>query len=152
MRLTTDRSYNFPFGVDEFWARIGRVDHYRDWWPWLHQFDGRTLSTGDVWSCEVHPPVPYVVRFTIELTGVVPGVSVTAAISGDIDGTARLRVHSDEAGCRARLVAELAPAKQSLRVMSVAARPVVHFGHNWILDVGVRQFRARSDSRYGRPT
>jgi hypothetical protein len=152
MRLTTDRTYRFPFDAEEFWTRISHVDDYGHWWPWLHHFDGRRLSVGDVWSCQVHPPVPYVVHFTVRLDEVCHGRSVHATISGDIDGTAVLDVQQDGPGCSVRLVSELSPAKQSLRVMSIAARPVVRFGHNWILDVGVRQFRARSDRGYGRPT
>jgi hypothetical protein len=149
MRLTTDRTYSFSFDADELWTRIGRVDDYGDWWPWLHHFDGHHLSAGDVWSCEVHPPVPYVVHFAVRLDEVRQGQSVHATISGDIEGSAVLHVEHDGPECRVRLVSELSPAKQSLRVMSIAARPVVRFGHNWILDVGVRQFRARSGSGYG---
>jgi Polyketide cyclase / dehydrase and lipid transport len=153
VRLTTDRTYDFPFGPDEFWARISRVDQFQQWWPWLRRFDGEALETGHEWSCEVHPPVPYVVHFAVRIDEVVPGRSVAAQISGDILGTARIHVEADGPGCSVRLVSDLAPAKQSLRVISIAARPMVRFGHNWILDVGVRQFRANSATPlYPEPT
>jgi hypothetical protein len=140
MRLTTDRRYRFSFPTDEFWTRISQVDRYQSWWPWLRRFDADGLCTGAMWSCTVQPPVPYVVRFSIALDDVVPEQSVSARVSGDIVGRATLSVERDGHGCCARLVSDLEPDKQSLRVLSLVARPVVRFGHNWILDVGVRQF------------
>lgn len=144
MRLTTDRRYRFPFGPDELWTRISRTDEFQTWWPWLRDFDGRGLSTDDVWSCEVRPPVLYVVRFAVTLHEVVAGRSIAARVSGDIDGSATLHVEADGSGSSAWLVADLAPRKRTLRVMSIVARPLLRFGHNWILDTGVRQFRERS--------
>jgi hypothetical protein len=141
MRLTTDRTDHFAIGPEQFWTRINRVSDYPSWWPWLHEFDGTQLRAGEVWHCAVHPPVPYVVTFTIDIDDVQEGRSVTASIGGDINGHASMSVRPDGSGCRVRLTADLSPAKQSLRVLSLAARPVVRFGHNWILDIGVRQFR-----------
>ena len=147
MRVMTDRRYFFAFGRDEFWQRISHVGDFPTWWPWLRTFDGVRMGTGDVWSCAVHPPAPYVVRFEILLDEVVPETSIAARISGDIVGRAELSIDGDGSGCSARLVADLAPAKQSLRIMSVVARPMVRFGHNWVLDTGVRQFAERSAHR-----
>ncbi|MCU1367819.1 MAG: polyketide cyclase [Ilumatobacteraceae bacterium] len=144
MRLITDRVDHFDFGAAEFWRRISEVDEYRAWWPWLREFDGHRLEPGDRWTCAVHPPVPYVVHFALSLDAVDPGRSISATITGDIAGTANLSVTDDGSGCNVRLVSELSPAKQSLRVMSIAARPIVSFGHSWILDIGVREFRSRS--------
>ena len=145
MRLLTDRRYRFPFSQHEFWQRISNVGDYQSWWPWLRAFDGDRLTTGEVWACAVHPPLPYVVRFAITLDEIVPETLVAGSISGDIVGRAELSIERDgPSGCAARLVADLSPAKQSLRVMSLAARPMVRFGHNWVMDVGVRQFLERS--------
>lgn len=140
MRLKTNRRYVFPVGPSEFWARISNVAEYPDWWPWLRAFEGERLGAGDTWRCTVRPPVPYVVRFTVTIDDVVVERSVRATVRGDITGTAELVVDADPAGCRTTLVADLAPDKQSLRLLSVAAPPVVRFGHNWVLDVGARQF------------
>lgn len=147
MHLKTVRSDEFPFTPDEFWERIQRVGDFQLWWPWLKHFDGHRLVPGDVWLCVVQPPVPYAVRFTITLEEVIGGRMVTARIDGDISGTATLTVTRAATGCHTTLVSDLAPDKQSLRVMSIAARPVVRFGHNWVLDAGVRQFTARSGER-----
>ena len=144
MLLKTDRLYLFPFGPDELWERISQVAEFPRWWPWLRRFEGDGLRTGDVWKCRVRPPVPYSVRFTVTIDEVLTERSVTARISGDIIGTASLGIEAEASGCRVRLVADLAPEKKPLRALSIAARPVVRFGHNWVLNTGARQFLKRS--------
>ena len=141
MRMRTQRSYEFPTDPEGFWSRIAVVDDYRRWWPWLRNFEGTTLAVGENWHCSVQPPVPYSVDFVVHIDSVTESSSVTVTISGDIIGTADLVIRPLAGGCSVSLVAELGPAKQSLRALSVAARPVVRFGHNWVLDMGADQFR-----------
>lgn len=144
MRLRTDRSYRFPFDADELWARINRTEHYTNWWPWLRDFDGERLRSGEVWRCAVQPPLPYAVRFTISIDDVVDRHSVAVRVDGDIMGTAQLHVEGATVGSSLRLVADLAPRKQSMQALSIVAGPLVRFGHNWVLDTGARQFSERS--------
>jgi len=40
------------------------------------------------------------------------------------------------------LVSELTPTNAVLRAVSQFAAPVARFGHEWVLDTGLRQFRA----------
>jgi hypothetical protein len=42
------------------------------------------------------------------------------------------------------LVAALSPSRRWLKALSVLARPVARFGHEWILDTGARQFSERA--------
>lgn len=150
MRLKSDRGYRFPFGPDELWDRINQVTDFPSWWPWLRTFDGEGLRPGDVWHCAVQPPLPYAVRFTVtidEVDQVDDQRFVAATVLGDIVGTARLHIEPADVGSRVRLIADLVPHKQSLQILSIAARPLVRFGHNWVLDTGARQFLTRSASR-----
>jgi hypothetical protein len=144
VRLLSDRRYVFPMSADALWARIGDVAAYPTWWPWLREFDGEKLAEGAVWQCTVQPPLPYTVRFAVTIGAIAPARSIAAKVSGDIVGSARLQIEPRAGGCEARLIAELGPEKQALRALSVAARPLVRFGHNWVLDTGARQFRKRS--------
>lgn len=135
----------------ELWERLQRVDAYTTWWPWLREFDGRSVAAGEVWTCSVQPPLPYAVRFTVAFDDVVDGEQVATTIGGDIGGTATLHLLAGEgergAGAdealdrsRLRLTAELAPQKRSMLALSILARPLVTFGHHWVLDNGARQF------------
>jgi len=66
-------------------------------------------------------------------------------VSGDVRGSARLTVQSnDGGGSRARLRSDLAPANPVLRSFGLVARPVVEWGHDWVLDQGLRQFVGRA--------
>lgn len=119
------------------------VDRYRRWWPWLRQFDGSSFAAGDTWSCVVQPPLPYVLRFTIHLEEVEAPRFVTAEIDGDIVGRAGIDVVPIDGGSELRLVSVLAPRNPALRLVGRVARPLAQFGHDWVLDTGLRQFERR---------
>jgi hypothetical protein len=141
MKVESDRRFQFPFDRNELWQRITSVDDYRAWWPWLRALDAGGVTTGDVWHCVVRAPLPYSLRFSITLDQVVDRELVTATIHGEITGTARLDLlDGDGAGSEARLRSQLAPANGGLRAFAAVARPVVRFGHDWVLDNGARQF------------
>lgn len=144
MRIRSDRRFHFELTAEEFWSRISDVDAYRDWWPWLRRFDARALAPGETWACAVKPPLPYILRFALELDDVVPCRSITGRIHGDITGTAGLEVDERDAGCDVRLTSELAPDNRYLAAVARVARPVVRFGHDWVLDTGARQFGHRA--------
>jgi hypothetical protein len=143
VHITSDRRYSFAMQPAELWERIGDVDQYQTWWPWLRQFDAHALEPNDVWRCVVRPPLRYTVSFTITLDEVVIEESITATIAGDIDGAARVEVSPAEQGCEVRLVASLQPHSRMLRVIGIAAGPAARFGHDWVLDSGAQQFGAR---------
>ena len=114
-------------------------------WPWLRSFDpGMGLTDGARWLCEVAPPLPYVVRFAIDFSDVEPESSARTTVDGDIRGWADLRITPTVGGCSARLSSELEPANKMLRRFGRVARPLIEWGHDWILDQGRRQFVERS--------
>ncbi len=146
-RVVSDRRYTFAVGPEQFWALIADVDSYREWWPWLRSFDARGLDTGERWQCTVQPPLPYRVRFTVALDEIVVSSSISSTISGDIVGVARLDIAPRDDGCEIRLRSELGPDNRVLRLVAATARPLMSFGHNWVLDTGAQQFAERA----GRP-
>ena len=72
----------------EVWTAMTRTGAYRSWWPWLRRLDDASFTVGSRWACEVQPPLPYTVRFTLVLEEIEPGRFVTATITGDIVGSA----------------------------------------------------------------
>jgi len=140
--FASDREWSFPVEPGALWDRITSVDRYRHWWPWLREFDpGSGLEADARWRCEVAPPLPYVVRFTIEFDRVERGRRAETTVSGDIVGNAVLTFdETDDGGTRARLVSQLAPANPLLRTVGRMARPLVEWGHDWVLDQGQHQF------------
>ena len=69
---------------------------------------------------------------------------VTATVSGDITGTARLDFEDHGAGCSIRLTSKLAPGSRTFGVVATLARPLVRRGHDWVLDTGAAQFAAHA--------
>jgi len=139
--IRSARRWRFDVAADRFWDRIAATDEYATWWPWLREFEaGDGLVAGERWRCRVAPPLPYSVRFDLTIVRIDGGRSIDATVSGDIEGDARLTVAERSAGCSVALASELRPVDPLLRTFARVARPMVVFGHDWILDEGLRQF------------
>ena len=144
MKIRSDRRHAFSVPPDELWEAMAQVDAYRVWWPWLRGFDAAALATGAVWSAVVQPPLPYRLRFDLRLDDVMAPRHVSAEVTGDIAGSARLEITPTFDGSELHLVSELAPTNAVLRTIAQLALPMVRFGHEWVLDTGLRQFRDRA--------
>jgi uncharacterized protein YndB with AHSA1/START domain len=143
MRIRSDRRWRFAAPPDAVWAAMADLAAFPGRWPWLDDFDGRRLAPGEVWSCTVRAPVPWAVHFRLTVDEVEDARRVAATLEGDIEGTARLDLTaSSPAGTATdvRLRAALAPDRGALQVAAALARPIVNFGHDWVLDTGARQF------------
>jgi uncharacterized protein YndB with AHSA1/START domain len=144
----SDRSWRFDVTPDEFWSVVSRPEDFPQWWTWLSRLEAADgLREGARAICVVRPPLPYDLRFTLLIERVVPCQLVQTQVTGDISGPARLEIAPNGHGCTARLVWELQPASTLLRTISRVARPVMVWGHDRVLELGVRQFRDRALER-----
>jgi hypothetical protein len=144
MEVRSDRSYRFALAPEELWQTLTRTADYQRWWPWLRTFEGSAFGVGERWSCVVQPPLPYAVRFRLTIGEVVDARLVTATVDGDIVGDARLDISPSSEGSELHLVSRLAPSSAILRAVATLARPIAQFGHDWVIDTGLRQFTARA--------
>jgi uncharacterized protein YndB with AHSA1/START domain len=143
--VRSDRRHRFDVGPEELWAAVVRVQDYRSWWPWLGGLEQAAFAEGERWRCVVRPPLPYVLRFELLLEEVEAPRFVTATIEGDLTGHAALDITPVGGdGSELRLVSALAPANGALQLAARAAPLLVRFGHDWVLDTGLRQFRDRA--------
>ena len=144
MKVRSDRRHRFSVPPEELWAAMASVDRFQRWWPWLRRFDAASLSAGETWTATVQPPLPYRLTFALHLTEVDAPRSAAVEVTGDIEGAARLEVSPIESGSELHFVSELAPRNPALRAVAGVAAPLVRFGHDWVLDAGLRQFRSRA--------
>jgi uncharacterized protein YndB with AHSA1/START domain len=144
VHITSDRRYRLPAPPEEVWAALSVPGDYPSWWPWLQRLEAPALAEGASWACQIQPPVPYPLRFTLVLTEVVPASRVAATLSGDVVGSARLTLDPAPGGTAVRLTSALAPGSPALRAVALVARPLARFGHDWVLDTGARQFVDRA--------
>lgn len=140
MIVRSKRRYDFAADRPRVWAAMGAVDEFRDWWPWLRRFESEGLVAGDVWRCTVKPPLPYVMRFTVAIDAVVEHERIEATVGGDVTGTVRIELTDRTPGCRVQLTSALEPDSGWVRALTIVGRPLVSFGHDWVLDTGARQF------------
>jgi hypothetical protein len=141
-----DRTWDLPATPSRLWEVLQGTGEYPRWWPWLREFetDGSGLVEGSVARCSVRAPIPYTLDFTVTIEHVEPGTSLDARVDGDLRGPARLEIGARAKGATARLVWTVELRAPMLRAASVVVRPVMEWGHDWIADSGVRQFRERA--------
>lgn len=147
-RLRTDRSYPLGEGPQEAWDALARVDAYRRWWPWLRRFDADRLASGERWEARIRIPMPWSLRFTLDLRDVEAPVRVTADVTGDIEGTATVTIERGDAGVEIRLRSDLAPRHRLLRGVNRILPGVSRRLHDRVVDRAFQQFadRDRSDA------
>ena len=144
MELRSEREYRIDRSPEQVWAAIGRVDAFQTWWPWLRRFEAVGLEAGDRWDCTIRPPLPYALRLRVLIEEAIEPSTVVASVSGDIAGRAVLRLEPVSPGCSIRLTSTLAPARQPLRAIAACTPWLARYGHDWVLDTGFEQFRART--------
>ncbi len=144
-----DQQWVFPVSPGELWAVLSQTERFQDWWPWLRRFDSPGLVEATVSECEVRAPVPYSLRFRVEIVSVVPERLVDTRVSGDLEGPARLEMAAHRDGSEASLRWDLEVRDPLLRAGAAAARPLMEWGHNWVIESGVAQFRRKALGRDG---
>jgi uncharacterized protein YndB with AHSA1/START domain len=142
--VRSDRRWDIDAGRDEVWTALTAVDQYRAWWPWLRRFEANAFAQGERWRCTVKPQLPYRLHFDIVLQTVVERELAVAHLEGDLDGWARLSLDDDRDGCQLQLISELEAVAGPVRVAARLAPRITSAGHDWVLDRGIRQFRAKA--------
>ena len=136
-----DRSWNFDLPRDDLWAHLSDTPSFTQWWPWLRAFEPVPLEAGAATRCAIGPPLPYVLTVDLAVRSVVPKEFVEVDVTGDLHGPARLELDDDHGGARARLVWTLEVRRPMLRRAARVGRPVLQWGHDWVVANGVQQFR-----------
>ena len=126
------------------WEALSRTDRYQQWWGWLRGFEGGALEEGRTTGCIVRAPLPYALHFAVTVERVVAAERVEARVSGDLEGPAVLEMGSHLDGSWAGLHWEMELRAPLLRAASVLGRPVMVWGHDWVVGTGVEQFRAKA--------
>jgi hypothetical protein len=139
----------FSAGPDEMWGSIERVDQFERWWGWLGELkvDEGGLKTGSVLRGTVAPPVPYRMRVSVELTHCVAPHEIDAAVTGDLEGEAHLRLRPDRAGTVAEVDWSLEMRQRPMRLAARVCYPLLRWGHDMVVDATVRGFRSQLEGR-----
>jgi hypothetical protein len=137
--------YHFGLPPDRLWERIGEVDQFEGWWPWLSEFrlDGEGLSEGTVLRGVVTPPLPYRMRIEVELGRCDRPRAIDASVRGDLSGEARLRISPEDTGSRVAVSWTIEMRQPVMRLAARVGRPVLQWGHDRVVEVTVAGFRRR---------
>jgi uncharacterized protein YndB with AHSA1/START domain len=123
------------------WKVLSRTERFCEWWPWLRSLESDGIVAGGVSHCVVRAPVPYRLRFDVTILEVEPERLIDTRVAGDLEGPARLELAEHPEGCEAQVSWTVELRDPVLRAASRLARPVMEWGHDWVVDTGLRQFR-----------
>ena len=137
-----DRSWTFTVPREALWSRLSDTSSFSAWWPWLRAFDPVPIEQGATTRCAIGPPLPYVLTVDLTVARVVESESVDVEVDGDLRGPARLELGDGDRGSTARLHWTLEVQRPMLRRAAIFGRPVLQWGHDWVVRSGVEQFRA----------
>lgn len=144
--IRSERRASFEQPPEVVWAALTDVGAYRRWWPWLTELEAEGgFAPGTTWRCLVRPPLPYSVRFTVHLDEVEAPRFAVATVGGDVEGHASVDLAAGPlGGTELQLASVLGSARRTLRLLSDLGPGIVRFGHDWVLDTGLHQFRRRA--------
>jgi uncharacterized protein YndB with AHSA1/START domain len=145
-------TFRFSVPPEVVWDAIERTEDFEGWWGWLGEFHlaGAGLQHGSVLTGVVSPPVPYRMRVRVELEDCVRPSSIEAAVHGDLEGHASLRLSPTDAEAAATVVAvhwTIEMMQQPMRVAARVAYPVLRWGHDRVVDATVSGFRRQIQRR-----
>jgi len=140
--------YHFGLPPDRLWERIGDVEQFEGWWPWLSEFrlDGDGLSEGSILTGVVTPPLPYRMRIEVELERCDRPRSIDAAVRGDLTGEARLLISPEDTGSRVGMSWTIEMRQPVMRLAARFGRPLLQWGHDRVVETTVASFRRRLDA------
>jgi len=136
-------SHDFSLPPRELWSAIERTDQFSRWWSWLREFrlSGDGLARGSVLHGVVAPLVPYRMRVTVEILRAVPGAEIDAAVRGDLEGEAWMRLNDSAQGSRVDVAWNLEMTQAPMRLASRFAYPLLRWGHDRVVEATVSSFR-----------
>lgn len=133
----------FAASPERFWDMVSRTGDFRRWWPWLRHLDG-TFDEGAQVDCVVRSPLPYSLRFSVQVHELVYARLIRGDVTGDLRGPARFELAAHTGGVEVRLAWDVELRRRFLRSAASVARPAMEWGHDWVVATGVEQFRRRA--------
>jgi hypothetical protein len=125
------------------WDQIQQFEQFERWWPWFRasNLEGEGISEGSKVLFKIVSSLPFEMNVEAHITEAEQPSSLTAAVTGDLEGTARLDFTEVEDGTDADVSWDIEMKNSALRAMASVTRPVVKGAHDWAVKVAVEGFR-----------
>jgi hypothetical protein len=145
-------TYDFALSPEDLWSAIEHFERFPGWWGWLHEFrlEGDGLAAGSVLHGVVVPPLPYRMRIRVDILDCVRYRSIDAAVHGDLEGDARLRLNKSALGATIEVGWKVEMMQSPMRLASRFAHPLLRWGHDRVVDITVAGFRRNVERDFDR--
>ena len=141
--MSYSNEFHFSLSPEEMWESICRSDRFEHWWPWFRasNLEGDGIETGSVIEFQIVSPLPHDMTVRADIVDADQPHSLSAAISGDLVGEARLRFAPSAGGTKAEASWDLEVQHAALRVLARTTGPLLQKSHDWAVRVAVDGFR-----------
>jgi uncharacterized protein YndB with AHSA1/START domain len=136
------RTFHLRVPPEQVWQAIQQVDRFQQWWGWLTELrlDGPGLQTGTALTGVISPPLPYRMRVRLVFERCIRPSAIDAAVHGDLEGVAHLRLSPEPGGTRASVAWTFEMMQPAMRWAALVASPVLRWGHDRVVDATVADF------------
>lgn len=104
--------------------------------------EGEALAPGSSISFRVEPPVRFTLRVRVDVTDSRAPDWIEGDVSGDLQGTARLELHEDDAAAVCEVSWDVEIANARIRRVIRVARPVLLWAQRWAVEIALHGFRS----------
>ena len=139
--VISDRWFTFSAPPAAVRAALADTDRYREWWPWLAEFESDGLHAGARWRCAVRSPLRTMLRFRLLIDRADDHV-IAARLVGDLEGQARiwLQPSSEPEGTELHFEASIQPAGTAIAALTRLMPSVAQWSHDKIVEIAAAQF------------
>jgi hypothetical protein len=139
--------------VEEAFDLISHVEDLPRWWPAgfpevLVIEQGDASGVGTIVRIATKGFMPYVLRWHMRVTDVVPNTSISIKAWGDFEGAGVWTFARNDAWCDITYDWQVSVKKGVERYLSLIARPLVASNHNWVMARGEESLRIELARRH----
>jgi uncharacterized protein YndB with AHSA1/START domain len=141
-------SFEFPAAPGQTWDMLEQTHHYENWWPWMRDLRvrGEPLTNGTCFSFTVVAPIPFKMHLEVEISDSREPEHINAVIRGDLAGRASMSFEpSADGGTASDIEWTVEVVEPRMRAAAPVIRPLLLWGQNWAVEMGLRGFRRHLD-------
>jgi Polyketide cyclase / dehydrase and lipid transport len=133
------------------WSVLEDLEYWAGSSPWLAclTVDDPGLRAGATVRATITTPLPFQVRFRLDLEEWVPTRLVVAGVHGDLEGQARLALNPEGNHTCVDLSWRVEMTSPPMRAMARVAHPLLRWGHDMVVQAAIGALTARVSALQG---
>ena len=132
--------WHIPAPIESVWPCLIHTESWPDWWKYVASVKeiepGSPQGILNKRSYRWHTCLPYSLHLEMTVTQLIPGKSVTVAVTGDLSGTGHCTVSVEAEYTRVEFHWQVHTCKPWMNRISTLARPIFEWNHARVMEQG----------------